>query len=113
MAQTANPSQCAIVFRTRLGLSIKPGAFYPDIYGVQVAAIVAIALGAFVVLSWRFGRRSGTYFAPGIGPVGVGTALIAVGGVLVVKGHLIAGAFLDLAGAVSIWAASKTIGGGK
>jgi hypothetical protein len=101
------------VFANLSAFSIKPGAFYPDIYCVQVAVIIAIALGAFVILSWLFGRRSGTYFAPGMGPVGVGIALIAVGGVLVGKGHVIAGALLDLVGAVSIWAAFKTVGGGE
>jgi len=79
---------------------------------MPVAAIVAVALGVFVVLSRLFGRRTGTYVAPGIGPVGGGTALIAVGGVLVVRGHVLAGALLDLAGVIAIWAASKTVGGG-
>ena len=79
---------------------------------MPVAAIVAVALGVFVVLSWLFGRRAGTNVAPGVGPVGGGTALIAVGGVLVVKGHVLAGAVLDLAGVIAIWAAFKTVGGG-
>jgi hypothetical protein len=38
--------------------------------------------------------------------------MIAVGGVLVVKGHAIAGLALDALGAISIWAAFKTYTGG-
>jgi hypothetical protein len=77
---------------------------------VPIAAIVAVAVGAFLVLSWLLGRRTGKRVAPGIGPVGGGTAMIAIGGVLVVKGHVLLGALLDLVGAVSIWAAFNTIG---
>jgi hypothetical protein len=38
--------------------------------------------------------------------------MIAVGGVLVVKGHAIAGLALDAVAAISIWAAFKTYSGG-
>jgi hypothetical protein len=77
---------------------------------VTAAAIIAVAIGAFLVLTCLLGRRSGTYVAPGIGPVGGGTAMIAVGGVLVVKGHVLLGALLDLVGVLSIWAAFRTRG---
>jgi hypothetical protein len=45
---------------------------------------------------------------PGIGPVGAGIAMIAVGGVLVAKGDSLAGALLDAGGAIAIWAAFLT-----
>jgi hypothetical protein len=37
--------------------------------------------------------------------------MIAVGGVLVEKGHWVAGGLLDAAGALSIWAGFKTYSG--
>jgi hypothetical protein len=72
------------------------------------ATVIFIAVGVFLVLTWLFWRRAGVYVAPGLGAVGGGTAMIAVGGVLVVKGHAIAGLALDAVGAISIWAALKT-----
>ena len=77
---------------------------------MTAAAIIAVAAGAFLLLTCLLGRRSGKYVALGIGPVGGGTAMIAVGGVLVAKGVLL-GALLDLVGVLSIWAAFRTLGG--
>lgn len=71
-------------------------------------AIIAVALAVFAVLSWLHWRRTGAYVAPGIGAVGGGTGMIAVGGLLIVKQHILAGALLDLVGAVAIWAAFTT-----
>jgi hypothetical protein len=79
---------------------------------VSTIAIVAVAIGAFACLSWLSWRRDGTLVAPGgVGAVGGGTAMVAVGGVLVAKGHWVAGALLDVAGVVSIWAGFKTYSG--
>lgn len=46
--------------------------------------------------------------APGFGPVGFGIALLAVGGVLVAKGHDIAGIACDLLGVIALFAAFRT-----
>jgi hypothetical protein len=75
---------------------------------MSVPAIIAVAVAVFFGLSWLHWRRSGTYVAPGLGAVGGGTAMIAVGGVLVAKGHELPGLLLDLFGVVAIWAAFTT-----
>ena len=49
--------------------------------------------------------------APGFGPVGFGIALVAVGGVLVAKGHGLAGFACDLLGVICIWAGFETYRG--
>jgi hypothetical protein len=46
--------------------------------------------------------------APGFGPIGFGIAMFVVGGVFVANGHELAGAWLDIAGVVSIWAGFRT-----
>ena len=57
------------------------------------------------------GDAPGSTLLPGIGAVGGGAATIAVGGALVAKGHALAGAALDVAGVLSIWAAFNTRSG--
>jgi hypothetical protein len=78
---------------------------------VPTPEIIAVAGAVFLALSWLSWRRSRRYVAPGVGAVGGGTAMIAVGGVLVAKGDPVPGALLDLFGAISIWAALRTRSG--
>jgi hypothetical protein len=73
-------------------------------------AIVAIAFAVLVALNWLSWRRSRVIGIPGgFGPIGGGTAMLAVGGVLVVNGYQVVGIVLDVLGA--IWAARRTYSG--
>jgi hypothetical protein len=57
---------------------------------VPTGAIIVVAIFVFLVLTWLFGLRAGTYVAPESDAVGAGTAMIAVGGALVVSGRELA-----------------------
>jgi uncharacterized membrane protein YfcA len=79
---------------------------------MATAAIIAVALAALVALNWLSWRRRGPIAIPGgFGAIGGGTAMIAVGGVLVAKGHTPAGILLDVFGVIAIWAALRTYRG--
>ena len=73
--------------------------------------MIAIAIAVFLGLGWVSWRRTGTYVAPDAGRVGGGIAMLAVGGVLVVQDHAVAGGLLDLVGVISMWAAFRTFSG--
>lgn len=79
---------------------------------MATAAIIVVALAALVALNWLSWRGRGPIAIPGgFGAVGGGTAMIAVGGVLVAKGHTLGGILLDAFGVIAIWAALRTYRG--